>query len=383
MKVMGASIPADGPDPRPVSPLRHCRAPMKMKSVAEQQRTTQSSVAEARSKAPTESRPTKNTLAGLGVGLLLMVASTLLPSCGTTRSSLAESPTVQLAEQAVEAEDWPRAAELWYAVHRAEEEKTPRPYVETARALYESGDSESACGMLDQGIQRFPYEVELLETKGQLLEECGYQRAAEATYARLVAADRQNCEALAALARLRLALGLERSAQEPLERLVELGAADATTLVQLGDIRLVRGERMGALQNYARAIELGSEDERVLLVAVQLSRDSELLASSPNAAQHTLSWLEQLAVVSPQNSKAHYLRGVTLCEAGRDQDAIEALRRSVETDPSNLEALVKLSELYSKSGEADSAEEMVTRALALEPDEQHRAALEAMRDGER
>ena len=77
---------------------------------------------------------------------------------------------VELAERATSSGDWERAAELWYAVHRSEPEKTERSYHETARALFESGDVESACALLERGLEELPRSAPLLELHGELLE---------------------------------------------------------------------------------------------------------------------------------------------------------------------------------------------------------------------
>ena len=288
------------------------------------------------------------------------------------------SATLAEAEAATSAAKWERAAELWFAVHRSEEVKTPRPYLETARALYKTDDIESACAMLDQGLRAFPRDPSLLMAKGEMLEECGFKRAAEASYARLVEVDPDHVQALQALARLRMSLGLERAALVPLDRLVELGKATAMTYEQLGDSFHSQDERLSAYSAYAEALSRGSEDPRILLVAAQLARDPAVRSQIPEATTRSIPWLQRLVELRPQFTPAHFLLGSSLAEAGRAAEAIVALKRAAELDPADLPSLTLLAELYASAGERAAAGEIVGRALELKPDAESRAALEGL-----
>lgn len=264
------------------------------------------------------------------------------------------------------------AAELWYEIYRTEDPKTPRPFMETAGALFASGDEESACAMLDRGLIVFPGHGPLLLAKARLLLECGFQRAAEAVFLELLAVDPESREGLAALGRLRLALGNERAAMEPLKRLVELGLADAVTHAGLGRIHAVRGQPILALRHYSRAIELGSDEPAILIAAARLAADS------PGAAAMALDWLERFVAACPQDSGGHFLRGELLIEAERPEEALVCLRRAVETDPGHMLAVLKLARLLAALGDGSAARSMAQHGLAQSPDPAQRAILEAL-----
>ncbi|MCB9914171.1 MAG: tetratricopeptide repeat protein [Planctomycetes bacterium] len=298
----------------------------------------------------------------------------LLASCEPQRSPNAYAA----AEMASRAEDWPRAAELWYQAHLDEEPKRAETYLETARAMEHAGDPESACGLLDQALALFPYDKALLAAKGALLERCGFPRGAEAAFARLVAVDPNHPEGLAALGRLRLGLSLERGALEPLERLVTLGLADAEVHEELGYLRQLLGEPEVALRHYARSIELGCDDPEVLLTAARLALEPALGRERDTALQYALSWLTQLVDRYPQHTEGHHLRGVVLLELGRREEARAALLRAAETDPSHLPSLVLLARLCAEDGDHERAQVLAQRALALEHDPARRAELEAL-----
>ncbi len=282
------------------------------------------------------------------------------------------------AEEATAAEDWPRAAELWFEVHRAEDPRTERTYRETARALYESGDAASACALLEQGIAEFPGEVELPEFRAALLERLGYHRAAEAAYAHLLTIDPDHQAALCALGRLRLKLGLERAAEGPLQRALELYGDDAATHACLGRVYDASGRPELAFLSYGRAIELGCADAEILLDASMLAMRDDLCTRFPEARLRALGWLDALCELDPQCTSAHYLRGIYLAALERPDEAVTALRRAVETDPACREALEQLARLYVDLGDHPRAEEMVERALEIERDPARRVALMAL-----
>lgn len=306
-----------------------------------------------------------------------LVLGFLLPACQapTLRARQADA---EAAERATRSGDWPRAAELWHAVYVAQGGSEVRAYHETARALLHTGDHDSACAMLDQGLLVFPDDPDLLELRARVLSESGFRRAAEESLARVVTRHPDRTSALGALARIRMQLGLEHAAVGPLRRLIELTGGDAQTHQMLADALRLTGRKTEAFAFYRTALELGASQHGLLLQAAQLAVDPEVRAADPEALFLAAAWLDRVAAEDPQSTRAHFVRAL-LCEAlDRQEQAIVHYRRAVELDLTFLDAIVNLALLHAERGEVEPTREMVGRALELEQRHGRRAALEAL-----
>jgi len=286
------------------------------------------------------------------------------------------------AEEAALRGDWSQAAELWYGIHRAEARKSERSYFETARALHESGDSESASALLERGIQELPSSVRLRELQGELLEEAGFERAAELVYGQLVELDPDGAEGLVALGRVRLAVGLERSAREPLERALELQPDHAEAHLHLALVHAGLGEDLAAYTHYVRAFDLGAGDDSLLVAAASLAMGEAVTAERPDAHRSATLWMTAVVERQPQNTAAHFLLGVHREAQGELEDARDAYLRAAETDPGCIQALTRLTRLYARLGEEAMAEHMLQRVLGLESDPERAAELERLVRGQ-
>jgi predicted Zn-dependent protease len=71
---------------------------------------------------------------------------------------------------------------------------------------------------------------------------------------------------------------------------------------------------------------------------------------------------------TPLSAPAHYLRGLALQEAGRLDDALAALRRSVFLDPGSVLGQVALADLLVRLGERGRARGALRAAAALVAD---------------
>jgi protein O-GlcNAc transferase len=314
---------------------------------------------------------TDSRVPGPGRLALLVCFSTLLGGCSPSSSSR----HFETAQEAAAAEDWPQAADLWYRIHLSEQVKTALPYLETARALYNSGDHESACQMLRDGLAHFPEDQALLAYYASRLEELGFQRAAEMYYARLVEVDPDSYVGWLGLGRVRMGIGHELAAEEPLERALLLNPESAEAHTYLARSSQVSGDRPRAYDHYLEAIRLGANDPSLLLDAGSITIEEEVLRARPDASERGLSWISMVLEIDPQSTCAHYLRAVHLEKRGDKTGALVSYMRAAETDPSCVPALSRLAELYAEAGDLMRAGEMVNRALAVEQDPARRQAL--------
>jgi Flp pilus assembly protein TadD len=287
-----------------------------------------------------------------------------------------------LAEAATAAEDWPRAAELWYGLHRSETPKTERTYVQAARALHMTGDTEGACALIRRGLMDFPNDPQLYELHAVILEACGFHRLAESTYLRLVEIVPDHLAGLIGLGRVRMHLGDERSAAAPLRRAALLAPQRVEPCRHLARVHQVCGDPQGAFDWSTRAIELGADDPQFLLDAAVLAADEQVLVVQPDAREQALVWIERILRVDPQVTLAHFLKGAHLQTLGRTDEALVSYLRAAETDPGCLPALARLARLYALEGDVTRTREFVERALQLEEDPTRRLALAELLQGQ-
>jgi tetratricopeptide (TPR) repeat protein len=282
------------------------------------------------------------------------------------------------AEEAAAQEDWDLAAELWYDIHWSEGQKTERSYLETGRALFESGSTESACAMLRQGHMAHPQAGKILELHGEILEHRRFSRAAEGLYAEWVDLEPDNPTAQLALGRMRLTLGWECAAMQPLELALMLDPESAAPHIQLARLRSALGEPVLAFEHYFHGIERGESDPRFLIEGARAALSPEVWKSNTKAVQLGLAWADRVVALQPQNTLAHYLRGAYLDELERPAEAIEALTRAVETDPGCLPSLTLLITLCRDGGYSDRAQQMLDHALLIEQDPPARQRLSGL-----
>jgi chemotaxis protein methyltransferase CheR len=76
-------------------------------------------------------------------------------------------------------------------------------------------------------------------------------------------------------------------------------------------------------------------------------------------------WAEVACRRAPLSAQAHYVRGLALTEAGRPDEALAALRRSVFLDPGAVLAQVALADLLARQGEPTRARSALRAAAAL------------------
>lgn len=309
-------------------------------------------------------------------GLALAAAASC--SSGKSRPIRPGQPDPIAAAAATQRGDWRAAAERWWAVWLANPEGDERACVEASRALLEVGDAESAGNLLDQGMAKFPKNVDMIELKSRSLEKLGFRRAAEDYLERALAQQPDRSSALLALGRVRLDLGLESAAVSPLRRYVAQTGGDAASYALLAIALRGTGDMSGSYQAWRSSFEMGQPRVVDLLSAASLALDADVRSAHPEAPTVTRGWLERALSMDPMCTRAHFQLGRLSQELGAYDDAVAHYRRAVETDPACLMAITNLSILYSGAGDEVRTREMVERALALEKDTVRRRELEKL-----
>jgi chemotaxis protein methyltransferase CheR len=124
----------------------------------------------------------------------------------------------------------------------------------------------------------------------------------------------------------------------------------------VGAWRAGRGEEaLGLLEALAGG---DPDDGRAALLAARIHLDRLELEQAE-------AWAEVACRRAPLSAPAHYVRGLALQEAGRPEDALAALRRSVFLDPGAVLAQVALADLLARQGEPTRARSALRAAAAL------------------
>ena len=123
--------------------------------------------------------------------------------------------------------------------------------------------------------------------------------------------------------------------------------------------------RSGQADEALRRLEALAEDDpsdgRAPLLAARLRLDRL-------EVDRAESWAGVACQRTPLSAPAHYLRGLALQEAGRLEESLAALRRSVFLDPASVLGQVALAGLLARLGEPTRARGALRAAAALVPD---------------
>ena len=130
--------------------------------------------------------------------------------------------------------------------------------------------------------------------------------------------------------------------------------------VAIGGGAVVHTPRPGAeeAERLEALAEADPADGRAPLLAARIHLDRLELDRAER-------WAEVACQRDPLSAPAHYLRGLALQEAGRLEDALAALRRSVFLDPGSVLGQLALAGLLARLGEPARARGALRAAAAL------------------
>jgi superkiller protein 3 len=167
-------------------------------------------------------------------------------------------------------------------------------------------------------------------------------------------------------AALMSAQGNDEQALVHLEHLVELNAADAQVYLQIGQIRRKHNDAAGAHQAFSTAVDL---DPRCCGAYEQLAG----LAIDLGDLQTAASAYRNLAALKPKDAAVYRQLGALLRQLDQYSDAVQALRVSIQIDPS-AEAFLQLARVRWAQGEQADALRHYRAALELSPSDGQIAA---------
>ena len=234
-------------------------------------------------------------------------------------------------------------------------------------------------------------------TLARMLFKKGDLEAARIQYNNVLNDSPNDGDVLFALALIALEQGEDLQAQQHLERMVRWNRRSGEAHYYLGEIAERRSDTEAALQEYAEAgegYEFMPAQERIVSILadeglweqarVHLRQlrtqkpehrqrlrimEAQLLADR-GQEKEAMSFLDSILLLEPENIELLYYRAITGQRFGQ-LDILEAdLRRVIELDPSNADALNALGyTLADQTNRHEEALELIEKALTIRPQE--------------
>jgi len=191
--------------------------------------------------------------------------------------------------------------------------------------------------------------AELLTQRGDQLAQAGSHREAVEAYKESIERDAHNHSPYIKLAEAHYNLGERAEADAVLEKLVGLTPPSTNTFREVIGFYLSTDQWRQAQEMAAKCVALGTRDSNYYLadsVAASANWETErVIASACRSVE-----------LDPTNADAYYVLGVWYEEAQNDE-AISALKKSIEINPANGRAEFSLAGRYFTAGKyAESAE---------------------------
>lgn len=315
----------------------------------------------------------------LGWAALLLVG---LCACVSTprQAKRLGDPELELAaaRRATAEQRWDEAASRWHDIFLRADENSLEACAQTARALIELRDPQSAQKLVELGLRTYPTDALLYEIKGNALEAQGFRRAAETAYEHALDGGQVNKSARLSLASLRCDLELYEAALAILEPELHSDQAGAREYALAGEAYKALRRYDEAYTCFEKAFALEVPKPAQLVAAASMYADPSVRKKNARAAGMSRAWLERALRLDPQDTLGHLYLGQLAEDEQRDELAARCYRRAVETDPACMPALCALAEIESRRGNIELSQAIALRALELERDPERRAALEKL-----
>ncbi|MEM9799787.1 MAG: tetratricopeptide repeat protein [Planctomycetota bacterium] len=284
------------------------------------------------------------------------------------QSAPPEDPRAARAEAYERVGSWPDAAALWTEIYLAGGARDVEAGLSAARSSLLAGRPEEARARLVDLVGRWPQDARVLELFGEADMALGQTDDARTRFTAALEIDPDRPRSLARIGAIDVAAGRTVEGLAALERSVELDPSDVHAQLDVGSAaaELGRMDRAAVAFDVACASDLVEDDER-MEAARRLGDDARVAP-----------WLEPVVRRDPQRTEALWRLGAARRLGGSLGRGRELLGRAAESDPGNVDALVRYANALLEDGFADDAREVVEHAGSLNLTEAESSRIEEL-----
>lgn len=238
-----------------------------------------------------------------------------------------------------------------------------------AEILLLKGDELLGAKLMDRLLGENPGLTEARLMRARYFFNNGYASEAEKDLGEVKAADANRPDVVTLRARVLTALGRMDEAEAALKKAVEADPNDADALAQLAELQLEQGHNPEAQQLVDKALRVRARFARALYVRGRVLEAKGDMKGAEENYRYALSSDPAFAPVL-----SHVWRMYQ--EAGRKDDAEEALERLSFLGEASLEEKVALAESYAKGRrQLERGRKLMEEALRREPDNKRYKAI--------
>lgn len=236
-----------------------------------------------------------------------------------------------------------------------------KAYVGLAKSATVRNERDEAVAVIEQGLERFPEDAELLSLAGAWQLRDGRYEESERTYEMALKASSDNLSALVGLTRVQISRGRFGEAEANLRKL-------AAVAPQSPSVVLLRGVLAFESQDYDAA---KNEMERVLahhqenLTALYVAGASSYVLNQNERAR---SWLEQYVNAVPNNLVARRLLAATLHRLNEQEAALDVLGGVAPESIDDGDYLSLVGSAALNAGDLQSGAQYLEHAVERNPD---------------
>jgi tetratricopeptide (TPR) repeat protein len=255
---------------------------------------------------------------------------------------------------------YPEAVERFRAIVKAQQESWVSRF-DLALALLNADEAKEAAAILVRLMDERPQDAKLKALLAAAYEFSGEHEKALSAYRAAVIADPDNPDLRLDYARLLMEMDRYAEAASIVQAGIERSPDSYALNIRQGSIETLQGRLADARRSFSAAIEKHPEISLgYFALAQSYMRDGQ--------DQQALDVLATAHRRSQPDAKLEYLEGLVLAHLGRRDDAMSALRASIQLDGGVAEPHYELGRLLFEGGSLEAAKAEFERAATLAPD---------------